>query len=261
MADKKKKKQSKAVRTILTIIEIVCICVAVFAGYKIYDSWHQNKKADDTYDQLSEEIVSTPSTDPQSTAEAVSGRNIDWNALLQINGDTSAWIYQEGTPIDYPVLRAEDNDYYLRRDINLNYSVWGVPFIDYHNSSDFTDKNTVIYGHSGNNSTQMFSTLDGYREQSYYDAHKELDLYTPAAHYKLYPVAGYETDASDAYVKTEFGSDEEFMEYVNGFVSKSLFQSEQTVQSTDQTVLLSTCQFRVKDGRFALLCKLVKVEE
>ena len=60
---------------------------------------------------------------------------------------------------------------------------------------------------------------------------------------------------------TEFSSDDQFMQYVNDFISKSMFTSQQTVQSTDQTVLLSTCQFHQNDGRFALLCKLVKVDE
>ena len=63
---KKNKKQSKAMKVILTIIEIVCICVAAFACYKIYDAWHQNKKADETFDQLSEQVVSTPSAEPSS---------------------------------------------------------------------------------------------------------------------------------------------------------------------------------------------------
>ena len=257
--NRKKKKQSRIKNVILTIIEIVCICVAAFAGYKIYDAWRQNKKADETFNQLSEQVVSTASPEPSSSAPA--GRVIDWNALLGINDHAAAWIYQEGTGIDYPVVYAPDNDYYLRRDINQNYSVWGVPFIDYRNSHDFTDKNTVIYGHSGTNTTQMFSTLDSYRDQSYYDQHKEFDLYTPTVHYKLYPIAGYETTAEDAYVMTEFGSDDQFMQYVNDFISKSMFTSQQTVQSTDQTVLLSTCQFHQNDGRFALLCKLVKVDE
>ena len=259
MADKKKhrKKQSKALRVFLTMIEIVCLCVAAFAGYKIYDTWHQNKEARDTYNDLSDEVVSTAS--PAATAETDEGKVIDWDALLAINSDTAAWIYQEGTPIDYPVMYAESNDEYLRHDIYHNYSVWGVPFIDYTNSHGFTDKNTVIYGHSGNHMDDMFSTLDNYMDQSYYDAHKELDLYTPDAHYKLYPVAGYETVASDEYIMTSFASDEEYMSYVNDFISKSAFTSEQTVTASDQTVLLSTCQFHVNDGRFALLCKLVKV--
>lgn len=256
--NKKNSPHSKAVSVILTLIEIICIGVAVFAGYKIYDSWRQNKKSDETFEKLSNEVVSTAT--PDSSSSAAAGRVIDWDALLQINNNAAAWIYQEGTGIDYPVVYAPDNDYYLRRDINQNYSIWGVPFIDYNNHHGFIDKNTVIYGHSGTNTTQMFSTLDNYREQSYYDQHKELDLYTPAVHYKLYPIAGYETTAEDAYVMMDFPSDEAFMEYVNGFIAKSMFRSEQTVQASDQTVLLSTCQFHQTDGRFALLCKLVKLE-
>lgn len=247
----KKKKKSKAVNAFLTVMEIVCICIAGVSGYKVYDAWHQNKTAEDTYDDLNRKVVSTPDTNTDEKA-------IDWTQLRSINSDIAAWIYQEGTPIDYPVLYADSNDEYLRYDINHNYSVWGVPFIDSSNSRGFTDKNTVIYGHSGYRMSEMFSTLDNYTDQSYYDAHKELDLYTPDAHYKLYPLAGYETVTSDEYIETSFASDDDYMSYVNGFISKSAFKSEQSITASDQTVLLSTCQFHNTDGRFALLCKMAK---
>ena len=107
MADNKKKNSRKK-NVILTIIEIVCICVAAFAGYKIYDAWRQNKKADETFNQLSEQVVSTAAPEPSSSAPA--GRVIDWDALLAINDHAAAWIYQEGTGIDYPVVYAPDND-------------------------------------------------------------------------------------------------------------------------------------------------------
>jgi sortase B len=255
----KKKKQSKVVRVILTIIEIACLCVALFAGYKLYDSWHTNKQSEETYADLSDEIVSTATPDPSASASSENEKVIDWDALLSINSDAAAWIYQEGTPIDYPVVYATDNEHYLYYDIYNNSSPWGVPFVDCNNNRGFVDKNTVIYGHSGNHYDLVFSTLDNYREQSYYDAHKEFDLYTQDAHYKLYPIAGYETVGSDPYVITSFASDDEFLDYVNGFIEKSLFVSDETITKDDKTVLLSTCQFHMEDGRFALLCKMVQV--
>lgn len=255
----KNRKLSKTGKRILTFLECVCLVVMVVSGYMIYRTFHRMDKDNSTYTSLAEQVVEAKPK-PQATASSEPDMTIHWDTLQNTNNDIAAWIRQDDTPINYPIVYAPNNDYYLNLDFYGNYNIWGTPFIDYRNSHDFTDKNTVIYGHSGQYSDKVFSTLDKYRNQSYYDEHPTLSLFTPDATYALYPIAGYETDGQDDYVRTSFLGDDDYMSYIqNTFINNSTFVSHQTLLPSDQTVLLSTCQFHVEDGRFALLCKLVKV--
>ena len=43
---------------------------------------------------------------------------VSWGELLAKNEDVKAWISVPAVDISYPVLQADDNDYYLHRDIS-----------------------------------------------------------------------------------------------------------------------------------------------
>lgn len=66
------------------------------------------------------------------------------------NQDASVWITIPNTDIDALVVQSEDNDYYLRRDIDRNYSIDGSYFADFENTLNSTSdmsRNVIIYGH------------------------------------------------------------------------------------------------------------------
>ena len=77
---------------------------------------------------------------------------------LKINNDTIAWLKVNGTDIEYAVVKANDNSYYLDHNFEKEYNKAGWIFADYKNVLDGTDKNIIIYGHNMGNGT-MFGTL------------------------------------------------------------------------------------------------------
>jgi len=79
-----------------------------------------------------------------------------------------AWLYAPGSGINYVVAQAEDNDYYLHRLLNGTEAKAGTLFMDYQNHSDFSDWNTMIYGHHMKNGT-MFASLVKYQDQEFAD--------------------------------------------------------------------------------------------
>ena len=250
--EKKKKKLSKAGKVILDIILIVAICVAGYSGYHLYiglKDYHDGKKE---YDSLKPEVIHTAK--PSNDSDTV---QIDWDKLRSINPDIAAWIQQDNSVIDYPVVYTTDNDYYLNHLFDGTWNHSGCVFIDKNNSHGFKDQNTVMYAHHRFDGT-MFHSVEDYKDQSYYESHKEFHIYTPDGNYIMYPVAGILTTGSSDYVRYTFTDDNDFLSYVDSFVKKSTFKGEKTIEAGDQTLMLSTCSDVIKDGRYALIGKLVK---
>ena len=177
--------------------------------------------------------------------------------MKQINGDFVGWIRLDDSTVDYPFVQGTDNEYYLRHLFDGTYNNSGCVFMDVNNNRDFSDKNTILYAHNMKNGT-MFAAIEKYKDASYYDGHKVIHIYTEAATYDVYPVAGIVTDGQDDYVRTSFNDDNDFMSYVNRFVSSSTFTSEQSIEATDRMIMLSTCNYDRSDGRYVLIGKLVQ---
>ena len=55
------------------------------------------------------------------------------------------YINIKDTTISYPILKGNDNIEYLSKNYKGEYSFSGSIFLDYRNSSDFSDYNTIIF--------------------------------------------------------------------------------------------------------------------
>ena len=160
----------KKLRTTLIIILSVIFAVSAFHIIKIT---HDYKTADKTNIEIREQFVQMIEPTTESTAENEKIQMpicIDFDALKQENNDIIGWIYCPDTPINYPVVKGNDNNQYLRADLKGKYLVSGTIFADYRNNEVGEDKNYIVYGHNMKNST-MFGTLVKYKDQTYYDTH------------------------------------------------------------------------------------------
>lgn len=182
---------------------------------------------------------------------------IDFNVLKEENNDIVAWLYCEDTPINYPVVQAKNNDYYLRRLINGKWNIAGTLFIDFRNSAKFCDLNTVIYGHNMDNDT-MFGSIPDYSKQEYYEKHPEIYLFTPDKNYVIELFAGYVTDVNSKIYDFPF-DEENFSDFVSESINKSGFVSDVVVENNDKIVSLSTCYYTSENSRYVLLGRLKEI--
>ena len=144
-------------------------------------------------DDVSPEI---PSADPDYN-ESVIWPEVDFEALEAINPDIAAWLYLEETGINYPVVQGTDNEEYLDRLFDGSHNRLGSVFIDYRNSPDFTDRNTILYGHHAKDGL-MFTPIIHYKEQAYYESHPSCLILTPEENYVVTFFAGYVADLNDS---------------------------------------------------------------
>lgn len=183
---------------------------------------------------------------------------VDFSVLAETNEDIIGWLYSEDTPINLPVVQSSDNDYYLRRMVDGTWNSSGTLFADCRNASDFSDHNTIIYGHNMKN-YEMFGTLPNYEKQSYYDEHPVMWLLTPGGDYKLELVAGYVTEAtSDVYSFDQ--SEEAAFAMVQQGIEKSTFTTDAVIHREDRFLTLSTCSYEYDNARYVLIGRLLPLQ-
>ena len=255
-----------------TIAAAALILVIGISGYKALSIWIDQRRSDDEYAALRKLSVAVDrnadgidsatagrgallvaSAAPPPLALTAPEKQVDFDELKKINGDTVAWIYSEGTPIDYPVVLGEDNAFYLDHTFTGRPGSAGAIFMDMGNQDDFSDANTAIYGHHMRNGS-MFASLDKYRKQSYYDAHPVIYLYTPGGNYAIELFSAYVRDAS--LLPHDFESPEAFLAYVEKIKALSDFKSDVSVGADDRIVTLVTCNYNYDDARYVVHGKL-----
>ncbi|MCD7734558.1 MAG: class B sortase [Clostridiales bacterium] len=203
----------------------------------------------------------TQATETAETAEEQgSGApiSVDFDALLAANPDVVGWLYCPDTVINYPVLQGESNDTYLHHMVDGSYNSAGSIFLDYRNAADFSDANSILYGHNMKNES-MFGTLDKYKKQSYYDEHPVLWLLTPTCSYRLDIIGGCVLNAdSDFYNSLLWGDDVESQ--INYILSHSTFDASAEWDGESNVISLSTCSYEYDNARYVLLCVPVPVD-
>jgi len=254
-------------RKTIKIINIVLITVFVIAAFNIGKIYYDYGKADNTYNEIQDEYVAVNET--QSIPETTQGSDeqpqkateppitIDFDALLNRNKDVIGWLYCPDTVINYPVAQGENNDQYLRKDLDGKYLVSGTLFADYRNGTLGKDANYIIYGHNMKNGT-MFSLLAKYKQQSYYDQNPVIYYLTPDGNYKLELFAGLVIKRDDKiYLPNQ--SKEEFAELIKEYRAKSTFKSDVELEYNDTIVTLSTCSYEFDNARYIVMGRLVLV--
>lgn len=104
---------------------------------------------------------------------------VDFAALWEENEDVYAWITVPGTLVDYPVLQhPSDDEYYLHHTIDHIEGFPGSIYSETVNAKDFSDMNTILYGHNMKNDT-MFGSLHDYENATFFAEHPYVYIHLP----------------------------------------------------------------------------------
>ena len=181
--EKKEKKKYLIGMILFSIALVVCVIGMIYMNWKKQQGQKNFEELTDKYVQETEqnttEKVSETEEETESETVAIPEKEIDWDELKQENEDIYAWIYVPGTQIDYPILQhPKEDDYYLNRNLDGSSGYPGCIFSERCNAKDFTDNNTVLYGHNMKNGT-MFGDLHKFEDDTFFEEYRYVYIYTP----------------------------------------------------------------------------------
>ena len=182
--------------------------------------------------------------------------------LYAQNSDFMGWLRIDGTGIDYPVMQSKDDpDFYLKHNFSKEYSRFGIPYMQ--ENCGLSSDNIIIYGHNIK-SKSMFNELTEYKDKDFYTAHKyitfdtldEQRIYEVIA---IFKTVAYSDSGFQYYDFVNANTEEEFNDYVAKSRALSFFDTGVTAEYGDKLLTLSTCEYSQKNGRFAVVAKLIEV--
>lgn len=240
MANQKKyhrgRRRQKKAGTFSLIILIVAVAVFCVSGYQLYRIVGGYMEGKSEYDQVREAVIS-------GDEEEIDDFQVDFDELKRINPDTVGWIRftPEPSQISYPLVQTTDNALYLNKTFSANDNTVGAIFVNCGNASDFSDKNTIIYGHRMNDHS-MFHDLENYKDESFWKDNQYFYIYTPDGRRLTCHIysAGIVKETSDTYL-THFNSTEEHQAFLDDTMRAGAYSTGVTVTTDQRVVTLSTC--------------------
>lgn len=165
--------------------------------------------------------------------------SIDFDSLIKKNSDTVGWIKLPNTIIDYPVVRSNDNKFYLKNDFYKKNNVYGWIFADYRNEFPDLSKNTIIYGHNTSVGI-MFGDLNNLLNKDWYNKEENKYIYfsTTVKDYKFQIFSVYKIKTTTDYLSTYFTDD--YNDFIQMIMGRSFIDFNVDVND-EKIITLSTC--------------------
>lgn len=240
---------------------LLAVLGLIFAACVVRVLWQLREYhiAEQVYDQAQELVMSgvespSPSPEVSDAGEEVPDAEmwepleenvrfltrLELDALRQTNEDVLGWIHIPDSAVSYPLIRAVDNQEYLRRAWDGTPSQVGCIFLECKNRSDFGDFNTIIYGHYMNDGT-MFGSLHDYKDQDYWDTHPYIYIVTDDGVRRYQVFSAYEAGVTEDTYRLYFENDERKQSSLDFYVESSIRESGMSLEADDRILTLSTC--------------------
>ena len=242
---------------ILNIIEIVLIVILVTNLYKIYSY----NKADYEFKTATKEVQEKfeKVEAAKSNSKIEKKKEKDREAIEKIEEvkksypSIIAWIKVDGTEIDYPIVKGSDNEYYLNHNYKNDYNVFGAIFMDYRNEENFSDQNTIIYGHN-NDRGGNFKALHKFEEDGFFEKNKFIEIFSEVGYKKYQIFAVYKAGPYDEFRSPKYSEEdgEKLLTYIK---ERNILKTEVPSEFKD-ILTLQTCS--PKDTRLVVQGKLVE---
>lgn len=178
--------------------------------------------------------------------------------LKKINKDTVGWLTINSSTINYPVVQATNNDKYLEYSFDGKKNPNGWIYMDYRNDPKELDKNTIIYGHSGNYYVMFGSLYKVLNKNWYTNKNNQIITFnTENQNIKWQIFSIYTIPVTNDYMVTKFTNDESYTNFLNKIKGRSKYNFNVSVTKDDKILTLSTC-YKDSKNRLVVHAKMIK---
>lgn len=235
---------------------LFCLFAILFVGALTYGGLyiHSQREREKVYQDMEtekdpveteEEKIQMTETEDIAQEETVKPDiPVDFEKLQKENPDIYAWITIPDTEIDYPVLQSESDDtYYLNHTVEKKKGLPGSIYSESQNRKDFSDPNTVLYGHNMKNGS-MFAGLHKFSDEDYMTEHQKVIIYTPEhiLTYKVFAAVVYDNrHILNCFDYSEISGKEEFLQSLKDSRNLSNIYIDTNIDEGDRLLTLSTC--------------------
>ncbi len=248
-------------RIIYIILIFIFICSLSYFVYKKYNDY-KDKNVNNF--NINESKIDKNNT---SNEDDIKSNKQILEELRKENPDIIGWLEIKDTNINYPVLQAKDNDYYLNHNYKKEKSISGSLFLDASFDIENGSTNYLIYGHRNQNGL-MFEDLLKYSKKEFYENHKTFNFTTlkEDATYEIISVfysRVYYTNEKDVfryYYFVNAKNEDEFNDFIYNAKKASIYNTGVNANYKDQLITLSTCEYSQENGRFVVVAKKIKTD-
>ena len=248
-------------RIIYIILIFIFICSLSYFVYKKYNDY-KDKNVNNF--NINESKIDKNNT---SNEDDIKSNKQILEELRKENPDIIGWLEIKDTNINYPVLQAKDNDYYLNHNYKKEKSISGSLFLDASFDIENGSTNYLIYGHRNQNGL-MFEDLLKYSKKEFYENHKTFNFTTlkEDATYEIISVfysRVYYTNEKDVfryYYFVNAENEDEFNDFISNAKKVSIYNTGVSANYKDQLITLSTCEYSQENGRFVVVAKKIKTD-
>lgn len=260
-------------KNIYKIILGFCLVIIVVASVNIYLLTREYQKGINEYKRLEKyvEVVKEPEAQlpsqqdqalEEETAESVIpvSLEIDFNQLREINDDIVGWLYYEPLDLSYPIVRGDDNEYYTHYTFENEKVSSGAIFMDFLNRKDFSDYNTIIYGHNMRNGTMFGSLKKLMNDTTIVEEDPYFYVFTEDKAF-MYEIASLYITNVESETYNLIASEEDQQDYIEYIQKVSSWYWDKEITSADKIVTLSTCHGLHSDNRTVVHGVLIASED
>lgn len=216
-------------RMIKITLILLLMGMAVIAAVPFLKEKKAEKKSETGFKEIKESV-----TDKE-------GKTINVEKLKGENKDCIGYLEVPETSISYPIMQTRDNpDFYLKHDVNRNYSFYGTPYLSAYCDLKKSD-NLIIYGHNINGG-KMFGALEQYREKKFFVRHKKIYFTTDQKReYEVFAVMSVNIKEFEYWKFVMARDEKDYDEFVEKVLEHSMWNTREKLQYGKQMLMLSTC--------------------
>ncbi len=178
-----------------------------------------------------------PTPDPYAQELA----QVDLNALRQVNPQVTGWIAIPGTNVFYPVMYTDNNTHYLNYTWKNENSGVGAIFLETSCQPDFSDFNTIIYGHQMMDGS-MFGGLQKFSDQAYAQERPYVYIARDGGVVEKYQIfAAFEVGVRDLIYRLDIEEENMQQKLIDFCKEHSVIDLGVDPQADGRLITLSTC--------------------